>query len=108
MSHHRVALTGTVMLFVAGIPGWKKMMRYVTLATILVLAIGLSLHRFVWKNSNLDFYTACVCCVFLGFQLIVNHVLVNNCYREFKKLLGFEARTNEEFQKFLNEDETEI
>ncbi len=108
MSHHRVALTGTVILFVAGIPGWKKMMRYVTLATILVLAIGLSLHRFVWKYSNLDFYTACVCCIFLGFQLIVSNVLMNNCYNGFKKMLGFEPSTNEEFQKFLEKDETEL
>jgi len=108
MSQHRVAVPGTVLIFLKGLSDWKKGVRYLSLATILVLAIGLALHRYVWKNSNLDLYTAIAVSVLVLLEHVVHVMLASNFYIEFKKMLGFEARTNEEFQDFLEEYESDF
>jgi uncharacterized membrane protein YraQ (UPF0718 family) len=108
MSQHRVVVPVTVLLFLKGLSDWKKGVRYLSLATILVLAIGLALHRYVWKSSNLDLYTAIAVSVLILLEHVLHVVLASNFYVEFKKMLGFEAKANEEFQEFLEENESEL
>lgn len=56
----------------------RTLMNYANMSAIVVLAIGLALHRFIWKTYNLDLYAAGYVGLIFLVNMVVIAVLVSN------------------------------